>query len=241
LLERERTRRDDEETGPLQATPPQATPVISAVPAKALRCPYCHGELGRDMLAARCETCLTAHHATCFAERGSCSVHGCRGRAAHVGAVAAGSERQHFGVCRACQTTIFMDERAALCRKCDSAHHPACLEGRGSCARCGSRDATLMSAAEFARASAEVKRVHARSSLPAMITGAVLLAGAVVAALFRSNEICVLLGVCAIAEFILGTVVILRSTGIAKLVIPEPPGPDARGSVARFSDERPPE
>jgi hypothetical protein len=233
LLERERTRRDDEETGPM---PP--APLVSAVPAKELRCPYCHGELARDMLAARCETCLTAHHATCFAERGSCSVHGCRGRAAHVGAVAAGNERQHFGVCRACQTTIFMDERAALCRKCDSAHHPACLENRGSCARCGSRDATLMSAAEFARASAEVKRVHARSSLPAMITGAVLLAGACVAAFFGTTEICILLGVCAIAEFILGTVVIFRASSVARLVIPEPPSPETR---LRFSDEQRPE
>ncbi len=232
MLEQERRpeRRDEEETGP---TPP-AVPVVSAVPAKALRCPYCHGELGRDMLAARCEICTTAHHATCFAERGSCSVHGCRGRAAHVGAVAAGNERQHFAVCRACQTTIFMDERAALCRKCDSAHHPTCLEGRGSCARCGSRDATLMSAAEFARAGAEVKRVHARSSLPAMITGAVLLAGALVSAILGSTEICILLGVCAVAEFILGAVVILRSAGVARLVLADLPG-----SAPPSQDERP--
>jgi hypothetical protein len=86
-----------------------------------------------------------------------------------------------------------------------------------------------MAAAEFARAGAEVKRVHARSSLPAMITGAVLLAGALVAGLVGSVEICVLLAICSIAEFVLGAVVMLRSVGVARLVIPEPPGEHPRG------------
>src|SRR5271170_6878063 len=120
---------DDSRTGPL--------PRVAVTPVGPLRCPYCHGELGRDMLAARCELCSTAHHATCFAERGACSVHGCRGRAAHIGAITASAERQPFADCRACRATIFLDERAALCRKCDSPHHPSCLEQRGSCSRCG--------------------------------------------------------------------------------------------------------
>ena len=106
----------------------RAVPVPPAT--GAMRCPYCHGELARDLLVARCELCRTAHHATCFGERGSCSVHGCRGRAAHVGTISGRAERQTFGPCRACQSAIFLDERAALFRKCDSAHHPACLESR---------------------------------------------------------------------------------------------------------------
>jgi hypothetical protein len=148
-------------------------------------------------------------------------VHGCRGRAAHVGTVSARAQRQAFGPCRACQATIFLDERAALCRACDSAHHPQCLEQRGSCAKCGSRDASLMAATEFARYSAEARRSNARSSMPAVLTGVVLLAASAAAALFGSGEIALLLLVCAVAEFVLGLIVLTRTATIAKLLIPD--------------------
>ncbi|HZV00403.1 MAG TPA: hypothetical protein VFF73_27055 [Planctomycetota bacterium] len=210
--ERTRAREREEEAGPL--------PRIAVTPSGPLRCPYCHGELGRDMLAARCELCRTAHHASCFAENGACSVHGCRGRAAHVGAVTASAERQPFDACRACHAAIFLDERAALCRKCDAPHHPACLESRGSCCRCGSRDATLMAATEFARVSADLRKLHARSSLPAIITGALLLVASVVAGVLGGREICILLAVCSIAEFALGAVVLLRSKRVASIASP---------------------
>lgn len=201
---------------------PIATPRVAETSTGPTRCPYCHGELAQDLLVARCEECQTPHHATCFAESGTCSVHGCRGRAAHVSSISGRSERQTFGSCRACQSAIFLDERAALCRKCDSAHHPSCLETRGSCARCGTRDATLMAASEFARASAEVRRLHARSSMPAVATGVVLIAAAAAALLWGATEICILLLVCAVAEFILGAVVYTRSTKVATLVSPDP-------------------
>src|SRR5207244_1848222 len=109
--------------------------------------------------------------------------------------------------------------------------HPACLESRGSCAKCGSRDATLMAAAEFARAAVDARRIHARSSMPAVWTGVLLVAAAAAALIWGSVEIAVFLLICALAEFILGAVVYTRATRIATLVSPAPPAPappDAR-------------
>jgi Zn finger protein HypA/HybF involved in hydrogenase expression len=223
MVEREQPRPERREELAESGTSP--LPRLAVTPAAQLRCPYCHGELAKDLLAARCEVCRTAHHATCFAERGACSVHGCRGRAAHIGSASARAGRQAFGPCRACQATIFLDERAALCRKCDSMHHPGCIESRGSCARCGATDATLMAASEFALATREVRRVHARSSFPAVATGACLVVAALVAFLRGNVDIGILLAVCAFAEFMLGLAVYLRGANVARLVLPQPVAP----------------
>ncbi len=227
MVEERRAESQRRVTPDTEATPPvPAAPRVAAAAVGALRCPYCHGELAHDLLVARCEDCGTAHHASCFGERGSCSVHACRGRAAHVGTLKGRAVREAFGPCRACTSPIFLDERAALCKKCDAAHHPSCLETRGSCVRCGARDAALMAATEFARATAEVKRLHARSSMPAVATGVVLIAAAAIAFLWGAREICVLLLGCSVAEFVLAAFVYTRSAKVASLVSPgQPPSP----------------
>jgi hypothetical protein len=116
-----------------------------------VRCPFCHDDVPQDALAAKCGKCQTVHHATCFDEKGGCSVDGCGGKAAHV----VKGWRAALGECRACKAKVYLDENVAVCASCESYHHPSCLEARDGCAECGSGEGmiALASAVKDAQAS----------------------------------------------------------------------------------------
>ncbi len=57
-----------------------AAPSATAEPA--LRCPYCHDELGPAAPVVHCAACDAPHHPTCFEEGEGCSIAGCQERKA---------------------------------------------------------------------------------------------------------------------------------------------------------------
>jgi hypothetical protein len=141
--ERRRTRKKDKN----DSSPSREVAVV--------RCPFCHDDVPQDVLAARCGACQTVHHASCFDEKGGCSVAGCGGKAAHV----VKGWRDAFGECRACKTKVYLDENVALCKACEAAHHPGCLEARAGCAECGSGEGMLVHAGTYKKASASAARI----------------------------------------------------------------------------------
>lgn len=131
----------------LASTPP--TPVEASV-----RCPYCHDQVSQDALAARCASCKTVHHPTCFDERGGCSVTGCAGKVADV----VKGWRAAFAPCKVCQRKIYLDENVFLCKSCETPHHPGCLEASSGCAECGSGEGTMLYAGAYRDATERAKR-----------------------------------------------------------------------------------
>ncbi len=119
-----------------------APPLDAKREVATVRCPFCHADVPQDALAAKCGKCQTVHHATCFDEKGGCSVDGCGGK----GATVVKGWRAALGECRACRAKIYRDENVAVCAGCESIHHPSCLEARDGCAECGSGEGLLVAA-----------------------------------------------------------------------------------------------
>jgi hypothetical protein len=44
----------------------------------SVRCCFCHDDLGGDVQAVYCATCLAPHHSDCFSRHGTCSTPGCQ-------------------------------------------------------------------------------------------------------------------------------------------------------------------
>lgn len=132
MAEKQRRRTSRTDPGPLEGRREVAS----------VRCPFCHADVPQDALAAKCGKCQTVHHASCFDEKGGCSVDGCGGK----GALVVKGWRAALGECRACRAKVYLDENVAVCASCESIHHPPCLEARDGCAECGCGEGMLVSA-----------------------------------------------------------------------------------------------
>lgn len=80
--------------------------------ARAVRCPYCHDDLGSDAgPVTACASCATSHHASCLLELGRCAVAGC----------ARPVPADQAAALRAAGVAVRDDRR---CPRCDHRVHP---------------------------------------------------------------------------------------------------------------------
>lgn len=164
----------------------RSTQQAFAPPPSAQRCPYCHDALASNALAGDCVRCGTRHHASCFAEHGGCSTHGCgstRAAAVQGGARVGVQARPEFAPlsCGDCREPLPRETMVARCDGCGGILHVACYERLGACGAGASRCRGPVSLMPHVEAAAAHLQVTARALL---FTGIAWLALTIALAVF---------------------------------------------------------